>query len=83
MIFVEIFALIFLVVKTLISYFPSIANYIPVLWASYTGQLLDIAFTFFPKDVFETIIDNVVFWMGIQFAWAIIEWLYRKLPGVD
>lgn len=33
--------------------------------------------------VFITCISSVVFWTSAQFIWAIVEWVYKKLPGVN
>lgn len=29
-----------------------------------------------------TILSNIVFWLVVQMTWAIIEWLYKKIPGI-
>jgi hypothetical protein len=38
---------------------------------------------FFDSTLFALIIGNIVFWLTVQFTWAIIEWIYIKLPGVN
>lgn len=38
---------------------------------------------FFSASTFKIVITNVVIWGGIHLAWAIIEWVYKKIPGVD
>lgn len=50
------------------------------------GDFMDLianAMMFFPIDVWVIIIANVVLWIGIQFAWAVFEWIYKKIPGVN
>jgi len=32
---------------------------------------------------FVLVISNVLFWASIHFGWAIVEWVYKKIPGVD
>lgn len=32
---------------------------------------------------FILVLGSVVMWSGIQLAWAIIEWIYKKIPGVS
>jgi hypothetical protein len=42
-----------------------------------------IGFVIFPQNLFIATIACVVFWLGVQVAWAIIEWIYKKIPGVN
>lgn len=44
---------------------------------------LGYGFIVFPLPLFLFFIANVVFWLGLQFVWAIIEWIYKKIPGVN
>lgn len=37
----------------------------------------------FPLDLFKFIFNNGLFWMGIQLSWSIVEWVYKKIPGVS
>lgn len=72
---------IFLLVGGVIDLLPTIQS-IPV-WVSDTVSLLSKALAFFPGDVWYYTIGNIIFWLSVQFAWSIIEWVYRKIPGVD
>lgn len=45
--------------------------------------LISQAFVIFPYDLFQLIIGNVMFWLELQFVWAIVEWVYKKIPGVS
>lgn len=45
--------------------------------------LLSNALYFFGASFFCTLVGNFVFWMSAQFAWAVIEWVYIKIPGVN
>lgn len=38
---------------------------------------------FFPMDVLILAISGFTTWYAIHFAWAIIEWLYKKIPGIN
>lgn len=43
---------------------------------------LAYGFAIFPFSLFMIFISNVLFWLGVQMVWAIIEWIYKKIPGV-
>lgn len=34
-------------------------------------------------DFFLSILGNIIFWLTVQLAWALIEWIYKKVPGVN
>ena len=70
------------VVSYLIGLLPEIDFELPG-WADETLALLSKALMVFPADVWIAIIFSVGFWTSIHFSWAIIEWLYKKIPGVD
>lgn len=38
---------------------------------------------FFPMDLMLTVVTLFVTWYAIFMAWAIIEWVYKKIPGVS
>jgi hypothetical protein len=44
---------------------------------------LSRGFIIFPPQVWVIAITNIVFWLGVQMWWAIIEWVYNKIPGVN
>ena len=71
----------FLILQGMISTIQ-ITNTLPS-WAMNTISLLGTALFFFPVDVWAVFIGNVVTWTGIQYGWAIIEWIYKKIPGVN
>lgn len=48
-----------------------------------TINLMSKALMFFPLDVWVVVLMNITAWLSIQFAWAIIEWIYRKIPGIN
>jgi len=71
----------FLLLRGIIVLMPS-AFTMP-LWAMNMLDLLFKALFFFPPDVWTTVMANVMFWLNVQFGWAVIEWVYKKIPGVD
>ena len=52
-------------------------------WLGDTLNLIADAMMFFPVDVWVVVIANGVIWITVQFGWAIFEWVYKKIPGVD
>lgn len=49
------------------------------------NALLDIigyGCAFIGTDFFLALIGNFIFWLTAQLTWAIIEWVYRKFPGI-
>lgn len=52
-------------------------------WLGDFMELVANAMMFFPIDVWVIVIANVVFWLTIQFTWAVIEWIYKKIPGIN
>lgn len=34
-------------------------------------------------DFFLAILGNIIFWLVLQLSWALIEWIYKKVPGVN
>lgn len=46
-------------------------------------ELLSIGFYFFGAAPFMMVFASVVFWVGVDIGWTSIEWLYKKIPGVD
>lgn len=50
------------------------------------NSILDIigyGCAFIGTNFFLGVIGNIVFWMTAQLGWAIIEWCYKKIPGVN
>lgn len=43
--------------------------------AGYSTAILGQGFTAF-------VLGNIVFWLTVQLSWAIIEWVYKKVPGI-
>lgn len=65
----------------------NIIGMLPVLTSVPSGfnALLDIigyGCAFIGTDFFLALIGNFIFWLTAQLTWAIIEWVYRKFPGI-
>lgn len=52
-------------------------------WLGDTLSLISKALMFFPTDVYVVVIANIVFWLTLQLTWGIIEWIYKKIPGIN
>lgn len=72
---------IFFLIKSLISFIPEGYN-IPA-WGSHFLNLVSTALMFFPSSVYIIVVGNIVFWMTVHMVWAVIEWAYKKIPGVN
>lgn len=46
-------------------------------------EIMQLGLFFFGSSTFVIIIVNVTAWLSIQIAWAVIEWVYKKIPGVS
>lgn len=65
----------------------ALVDFLPVLSSVPIGfnALLDIigyGCAFIGTDFFLAFIGNIVFWLTAQLGWAIIEWVYKKIPGI-
>lgn len=83
MIIEGLFNLLFGVVGLVINLVPQI-NVIEVAGGlGGLGTLLAYGLYFFPLDLWIVIISNISMWVALQGGWAVIEWVYKKIPGVD
>ena len=55
---------------------------IPPWLGNFTNLLLK-GLAFFPFEVWSVILADGFLMMGVHFAWAVIEWIYIKIPGVN
>jgi len=46
-------------------------------------NVLNIGFYIFPASMFFIVVANVIFWSTVQITWAMVEWVYKKIPGVN
>lgn len=52
-------------------------------WGVHAVELISKAMIVFPVDVWLIVIGNIAFWLTAQLAWAVIEWIYKKIPGIN
>lgn len=82
MIIESIFLLIFKLIELIISLFPNI-NMIEGSGVNATFTLVSYGLMWFPLDLWIAILANIIFWLSVQGGWIVIEWVYKKVPGVD
>lgn len=46
-------------------------------------EFLNIGLYFFGSAPFVMVISCVLVWTTVEISWSVIEWLYKKIPGVD
>lgn len=73
--------MIFGVVDFLIGLLPSFGG-LPS-WLQDFIDLIGYALNFVPRDVWIAFIGSLILWKFGLIAWSIIEWIYKKLPGVS
>lgn len=73
--------IIFSVIVNSIAFLPALST--PALESAPTATLIAWALNFFPPDLWAFVIQSIGFWYGIMMLWAVIEWVYKKIPGVD
>ena len=76
------FAPIFLVISGFIALIPDGVISLPNWLISFIS-VVKTGLSIFPPHVFTIVIANIAFWLVAHMTWAIIEWLYKKIPGVD
>ena len=81
MIIEAIFNLLFGLIVIIIDMFPKI-NTLPN-WIQDFINIIKVPLSIFPLDVWVTVIGSVIMWYGLQFGWSLVEWIYKKIPGVD
>ena len=71
----------------LIRVFVDFINLSPAVslpdWGVNFTSLFLKCLSFFPFDIWSILISNILFWIGVHFVWAVIEWIYVKIPGVS
>jgi len=71
----------FLLLNLIISLLPE--GFVIPSYITNTIEILKYPLSIFPIDLWILIISNVSFWYIAQVAWAIIEWVYKKIPGLN
>ena len=80
-----IIALLFIPFRMLINFLISLLPSTPSVEVVITGfsSIMGHAISLFGVDVFGLVITNITLWSVINVGWAVIEWVYRKIPGVS
>lgn len=71
----------FALIKLIVGMLPEFTH-LPD-WVSSAASLIRTGLCFFPPGVWSIVIANISFWTFVHIAWAGIEWVYKKIPGVD
>ena len=76
---------IFYLLGLILDLLPDMSGIDPLSDYDMTGFIDFLAYGFFifPISLFMTFIGNVMFWKSTQMIWAIVEWVYKKIPGVN
>ena len=82
MILGSFFNLIFGFVKFIVSWLPNLSK-VNASGESAALDLIRIGLQFFPIDLWVLLLTNIITWTTIFFAWSIIEWIYKKIPGIS
>ncbi|MEG2908936.1 MAG: hypothetical protein RR945_06955 [Erysipelotrichaceae bacterium] len=81
MIFELIFNILFSPVNLILNLIPTINN-LPT-WLGDLISFVSKGLSIFPTDVWVITITNIFFWNFGLIGWAIVEWVYKKIPGVN
>lgn len=73
---------IFAAIYGICSLIPESAYNLPD-WSVSALKLISTGLKIFPTDVWVAVLANGLFWIMLNFTWAAIEWIYKKIPGVD
>lgn len=72
---------IFMLLNFLLDLFPKMPD-VPN-WVSSIIDLVSSGLYIFPAPIWALCLGSVVFWSFGQIGWRIVEWIYKKIPGVD
>lgn len=72
----------FKLISFVISLIPSVSNVNGVVSQSFY-DFMKVGLYFFGSSSFCLVIASVVSWSVIHLGWAIVEWVYKKIPGVS
>lgn len=81
MIIESVLNLLFGLVRLIIAFIPT--GFALPGWLTNFITFVGTGLSFFPSNVFTISISNIAFWLGVQMTWAIVEWLYKKVPGLN
>lgn len=52
-------------------------------WVNTLLQALAYFNSFIGNDMFLVVIGHSIFFWTAEVMWSIVEWIYKKIPGVD
>jgi len=78
--FVSIIAGVMALVATIISLFPNVEVQSVV---NLGNSLLKYGLAFVPASCWGTFLTTIIAFNTYKFSWAIIEWCYKKIPGIS
>ena len=70
----------FNLITYLLDFLP-VADFSTVFNAESLGffkNIISFMLYFFPLDLFSVMLSSVIFWVGVQFVWAVIEFILKK-----
>lgn len=82
MIFEVVLDFVFSAVVFLINLMPTLPSFVSN-GIDFFIKILSSSFYFFDAKAFNFLITTAISFYAVQFVWAIIEWIYKKIPGVD
>lgn len=81
MIIESIISVLFSIAKFIIGLLPSID--LTVSDGGSLATILGYGLYFFPADVWIVFIGNAIAIIGVSLTYVVIEWVYKKIPGID
>lgn len=73
---------IFAFISFIVSLIPAIPHQSGSI-ASNFYEFVGFGLYFFGSAPFTMTIGCVIAWSALQFTWALIEWSYKKIPGIS
>lgn len=70
-----------LLIDLLISLLPS--TVVQSLSMSSVFDILAKGVSVIGLSNFALFLGSAIFWYTVQLTWAVIEWLYKKIPGIN
>jgi hypothetical protein len=78
-----VFDPVFALLDLILQFIPVMENGEYLIDISGFVDVVAFAFVFFPPSLFTALVGNVLFWLELQLGWSVIEWIYKKIPGVS
>ncbi|MDR1617371.1 MAG: hypothetical protein LBR98_10325 [Syntrophomonadaceae bacterium] len=78
-----IFDPIFSLLNLILQFIPKMESGEYLVDISGYVDVIVFVFVFFPASLFTALVGNVLFWLEVQLGWSVIEWIYKKIPGVS